>query len=314
MQFLQDQVLQNRELTDDELQNNRIQIDTTQMKFPIDKLPWDDFVIDFGPFVQHTKNKITNAEEAVIAFDADPDSVSIDRLWARVTHFPEYKRSNASPWVGGHSDEVIRRYGGNRILKQNYIEWSAFDFITDPENYIVFEIWVEYSANVDFELCIAPEVIVVGINERNGFKKFIPTTFDTFPKGEPQRSTLDDIGRHVLFTALAISYMNNSYRVWEYPIIPIGEPMPKRGKDSKPWTYKYSPRVKIVGSRQHLSEYHGGSHATPQPHTRRAHFAVLRHSRFKRKPDGSLNVVWKHQAWVGPREFIMNGSRYKVED
>jgi hypothetical protein len=56
-----------------------------------------------------------------------------------------------------------------------------------------------------------------------------------------------------------------------------------------------------------------GSHASPHPHTRRGHWAMLRHERFARDDEGRPRRVWRKQAWVGATEWTDGlHQRYRV--
>lgn len=107
------------------------------------------------------------------------------------------------------------------------------------------------------------------------------------------------------------------YLVEERPEIPDGTPV-RRNPDPKPWTYNYLPRVILLDPRQAPSgeskPHLGGTHASPRPHQRRGHWATLRHPKFQRNADGSPRQIFVKPAWVGPREWIMQGSRYRVLD
>ena len=52
-----------------------------------------------------------------------------------------------------------------------------------------------------------------------------------------------------------------------------------------------------------------GTHASPEPHQRRAHWATLRHPRYGQNVG---KKVWRRSTWVGDPEWVWNGNRYKV--
>ena len=88
-------------------------------------------------------------------------------------------------------------------------------------------------------------------------------------------------------------------------------------KSSKhvPWTREDLVTVRLIkledAKRVGRRVNHGGTHASPRPHVRRGHFATLRHNRFK---ENIGKRVWVRQAWVGDREWVFNGSQYRVVD
>jgi hypothetical protein len=103
--------------------------------------------------------------------------------------------------------------------------------------------------------------------------------------------------------------------VEEQPVIPPSAQV-RRANDPKPWTYRYLPRIILLDPSEtpagENKAHQGGSHASPRPHQRRGHWATLRHPKFSRNADGSFRQVFVKPAWVGPREWIMQGNRYRV--
>lgn len=89
-------------------------------------------------------------------------------------------------------------------------------------------------------------------------------------------------------------------------------------RNEKPWT-REDLRTVILMDLSEARKYghrvdRGGSHASPIPHTRRGHYATLRHEKWKHNPDGSPRQVWVKPAWVGDTEWIFEGRQYRVID
>lgn len=81
----------------------------------------------------------------------------------------------------------------------------------------------------------------------------------------------------------------------------------------KPWLREDLPKVIVINPLQARKYGHridrGGSHASPIPHQRRGHWRILRSARWGTK-QGSR--VWIKPAWIGDREWVFHGNRYKV--
>jgi hypothetical protein len=53
----------------------------------------------------------------------------------------------------------------------------------------------------------------------------------------------------------------------------------------------------------------GGTHASPSPHPRRAHLAVLRSERYTHKRGQTIKIP---AVWVGPKEVVKGNHRYRI--
>lgn len=88
---------------------------------------------------------------------------------------------------------------------------------------------------------------------------------------------------------------------------------PMKAHHEKPWT-REDLRSAILINFADAKKYghrvdHGGTHASPIPHTRRGHFFTLRHARYG-KHIGDKR--WRSPAWVGDTEWIFEGRQYRV--
>jgi len=81
----------------------------------------------------------------------------------------------------------------------------------------------------------------------------------------------------------------------------------------KPWLVPPRRRIILLDPHEARKYGHrinrGGTHASPHPHQRRGHWATLRSERFKHKRG---ERVWVRPAWVGDREWVFEGNRYRV--
>ena len=89
----------------------------------------------------------------------------------------------------------------------------------------------------------------------------------------------------------------------------------KRTKPSlKPWTREDLPRVILIdpadtGRYRTETGSADGSHASPRPHARRAHYRTLRAERFKENRGRRIAI---RQAWIGDAQWEHAGQIYKV--
>lgn len=107
-------------------------------------------------------------------------------------------------------------------------------------------------------------------------------------------------------------------------VIPVPKkPLPanrQKVHEAKPWLKEHLPHYILLDPTRAAEYGHPsarrppeGHHASPHPHTRRGHWAVLRHEKFARNEDGSLKRVWRKQAWVGATEWTDGlDQRYRV--
>lgn len=90
-----------------------------------------------------------------------------------------------------------------------------------------------------------------------------------------------------------------------------------RGKTrwKAPWCLTSLPRAVVLdGDRAPTDARSGGTSFAPtdrevRPHRRRGHYKTLRSERFKHKRG---ERVWVRPAWVGPREWVLGGTTYRV--
>lgn len=84
-------------------------------------------------------------------------------------------------------------------------------------------------------------------------------------------------------------------------------------RKTKPWASPLFRRVILLDPTKATLYGHridrGGAHASPHPHQRRGHWATLRADRYG---DNRGKQVWRRPAWVGDREWVFEGNRYKV--
>jgi hypothetical protein len=139
---------------------------------------------------------------------------------------------------------------------------------------------------------------------------------------EEQKMMVNEQKRHVLFCKVLLYHLalRTDYLVEERPAQQPRKPRPD--KDKKPWCYMYLPRV-ILLPPQHLaaprtpssapqgSPPEEGSHMGKRPHQRRSHWRTLRSERYGQNRGRRIRV---REAWIGPREFCMNGNVYRVID
>lgn len=83
--------------------------------------------------------------------------------------------------------------------------------------------------------------------------------------------------------------------------------------EKKPWAAPVARRVILLDPAKATEYGHridrGGAHASPSPHQRRGHWATLKSERYKNKRG---QRVWVRPAWVGDKEWIFEGNRYRV--
>lgn len=120
------------------------------------------------------------------------------------------------------------------------------------------------------------------------------------------------------FADMAIEILTYLVACPEYlvQVTPLTPFRAKKSSPAKPWTFTglpsyilFDPSKAPSGER---SEDMGGTHASPRPHQRRGHWATLRAEKFKRNSDGSVKRIFRKPSWIGPREWIMEGNRYRV--
>jgi hypothetical protein len=77
-----------------------------------------------------------------------------------------------------------------------------------------------------------------------------------------------------------------------------------------PWSRPDLPSIIFIDFKQAAARgWKGGTHATPAPHQRRGHWRTYQHEKW-----GSLRGQrrWVRHAWIGDKEWVFNGQRYKV--
>lgn len=90
---------------------------------------------------------------------------------------------------------------------------------------------------------------------------------------------------------------------------------PRQAKTArrKPWLSPATRRIILLDPLKARQYGHridrGGTHASPHPHQRLGHWANLRHERYKNKRG---ERIWVKPAWVGDREWVFEGNRYRV--
>lgn len=90
---------------------------------------------------------------------------------------------------------------------------------------------------------------------------------------------------------------------------------PAKTARTKPWLSRDKRIIFMEPGTKRIYEggrVSNGTHATPLPHHRRGHWKTLRAERYHRAEDGSPRKVWTKPAWVGPMDWIDNGSEYRV--
>ena len=102
-------------------------------------------------------------------------------------------------------------------------------------------------------------------------------------------------------------------------VLPAGRPQRPPEKDPKPWTRSLPHIILLDPMRAHKYGHpesgrpgQGAPHALPRVHQRRGHWRMLRHERFTRDPEGKPRRVFVRQAWIRERQWIHEGSRYRV--
>ena len=79
-----------------------------------------------------------------------------------------------------------------------------------------------------------------------------------------------------------------------------------------PWLDESLPRVILLGPTQQClahGRHQGGSHASPIPHQRRAHWRTLQADRYGANRGKRVRV---RASWVGDQEWIHHGSVYRL--
>ncbi|GAC1643489.1 MAG: hypothetical protein NVS4B2_33200 [Chloroflexota bacterium] len=270
------------------------------------QMPFDDFVLD-GWFYDD---------------DDDPDHVGLAaepeiHSWIRVSTGPEYARSmeRLSPW-----DLAFKRNRKNLPIPDKVLD------ATRAENaFLVVESWSHFPLQDEWMGSGEPFVIYLLRDGPDGLRlNCVPMSYATAAvalraKNEAKFAKIwDDILHsdcdNAINTALYLTTCPE-YLVEEQPEIPPSA-KPRRQNDPKPWTYEYLPRIILLDPTEAPSgetkPHQGGTHASPRPHQRRGHWSELRHPKYRRSEDGSTRKVFVKPAWVGPREWIMQGNHYRV--
>jgi hypothetical protein len=86
-----------------------------------------------------------------------------------------------------------------------------------------------------------------------------------------------------------------------------------RRKFLKPWVRTDLPRIVLMNLTEARAYGHrvdrDGTHASPIPHRRKGNWATLRASRYGERVG---ERVWRKEAWIGDREWMFEGSHYRV--
>lgn len=83
----------------------------------------------------------------------------------------------------------------------------------------------------------------------------------------------------------------------------------------KPWLREDRPHIILLDPTKARQYGHridrGGTHASPIPHQRLGNWATLKHEKYgKRRGE----KIWRPPTWVGDKEWVFRGSRYRVLD
>jgi hypothetical protein len=189
------------------------------------------------------------------------------------------------------------------------------------DNCIVIEVWATRDISEPHPRypTPSPETTVIDLDTGQAMVLFTTLENARYQKLEPmkQQNWKQEHLRHVSMARALLFYLwiTTEHLVVEAPLVSKPRPSPKQ--DRKPWTYLYLPRIILLDPHnipQQIRDYDGpgksgGSHASPRPHQRRAHIRTLRSPRYGTHVGQRIRVK---EAWIGPREWILNGAVYRV--
>jgi hypothetical protein len=173
-------------------------------------------------------------------------------------------------------------------------------------------ILVEDSDGTVYSLAWTSYIVVDGaVHLSYRFTPAIENDVVSVPGGVERAGLLVERFSCVVLDALAAIQYSTGYLVQERRHSPPSKQECKTAR-LKPWLREDLPRFVILrpGELRPLKGAPlGGSHSSPLPHRRRGHWALLSAERYVNKRG---QRVWVRPAWIGDREWVLDGRQYKV--
>lgn len=186
------------------------------------------------------------------------------------------------------------------------------------------ELWEQSEPLLDgtsYHLPPYPRVLIVPRSAPWDLTRFV----DPYPHIEPEtghdrdhRHGLADLVTQLVARALVrLALLTLAYVSLEALYVVEVQPAPAREGNRK--RAPSSPRRHFVLLHPLVAWKYGqpgarrnDEHVSPRPHVRRAHWRVLRDERYAHDPSGSPRRIWVKSAWIGPREWVSEGTLYRV--